>query len=370
MWVTADAGKSWQCASSRPAVPPAAKGGAWITRGLDVTVCHDCAFDRFDAKTVYCGYSDIGFIRSDDGGTSWTLSSTGSPWQNTFYEIVCDPARKGVLYAAASNHHGIPEWVYIENPKKTGGVVMSTDSGRTWKKISDDIPEAPATSIVMDPGSPPDARVLYVASCTQGVYKSTDGGQTWQLKSKGLPEDNKHVYMLKRHADGTLFVSITGNRKGREFPVLAGLYKSTDGAESWTCVTKSLPLHWTNGFDVHPADSKTIYLTAATIPGAAEGGVYKTADGGETWKMLPLDFDKTVQGYMHAYAVLVDPKRPSTVWLSTGTHGLFVSRDAGASWKEVKGIPFIGVLKTVLDPRSEGTLWVLTYGGGVWVGKP
>jgi hypothetical protein len=238
LFITRDAGKSWQSAQSKPAdvaQPPSAArkpGQAWTSTGLEVTVIHDLAFDPFDHSIVYGGWSDIGFLRSADRGTSWTLSSKGSPWTNTFYEILPDPARKGVLYAAASNHHGIPEWVYIENPKQTGGIVESLDGGRTWKKISDDIPESPATSICMDPTSPPEKRTLWAAVCTKGVYKSTDGGKSWQLKSKGLPEDNTHVYQVKRHGDGTLFVSITGRRKGREFLALAGLYKSTDGGEN------------------------------------------------------------------------------------------------------------------------------------------
>jgi len=62
--------------------------------------------------------------------------------------------------------------------------------------------------------------------------------------------------------------------------------------------------------------------------------------------------------------------RPDTVYLSTGTHGLFVSHDAGATWKSVNGIPFGGVLKVVLDPEEDRVIWVLTYGGGIWKGRP
>lgn len=370
LWITEDAGKTWRCGHSQPAKGQRVKGVAWTGNGLEVTVVHDVAFDPFDPNRIYGGWSDIGFLRSEDGGRSWFLSSTGSPWQNTFYEILPDPARKGVLYAAASNHHGIPAWPYVERMGPTGGVAMSTDSGVTWKKISDDIPESPATSIVMDPTSPPDARVLYVAVADQGVYKSVDGGKSWVMKSKGLPTDNKRVYQLKRFRDGTLFVSITAKRQGMTFPVLGGLYKSTDKGESWTSITQSVTIHWPAGFDVHPTDPNTIYLTASTIPGAAEGGLYKTTDGGKSWKHLELNFDTSLQGYIHAYAVLVDPQRPDRVYLSTGSHGLLISNDAGQTWQEVKGVPFTGVLKTVLDPRVPGRIWAGTYGGGIWRGTP
>lgn len=369
LFITRNAGKSWQSAQSKP-MGKREPGAAWTSTGLEVTVIHDLAFDPFDHKNVFGGWSDIGFLRSEDRGTSWTLSSKGSPWTNTFYEVLPDPARKGVIYAAASNHHGIPEWVYVENPKQTGGVALSDDGGRTWRKISDDIPESPATSICMDPTSPPDKRTLWVAVCTKGVYKSTDGGATWQLKSTGLPEDNRHVFQIKRHADGTLFVSITADRKGSKFPALAGLYRSIDGGENWTCITKDLGLHWTNGFDFDPADSKTIYLTSSAIPAGHDGGVHRTTDGGATWNKLELNVDKSLQGFIHVYAVLVDPKDTKSIYVSTGTHGLLVSRDAGATFKEVTGIPFSGILKTVLDPDEPGVIWALSYGGGIWKGKP
>ena len=379
IFITSNGGKSWFCGNSRPAKGKHAKGMAWQGTGLEVTVPHDLVFDPFERDKVHGGWSDIGYLRSEDRGKSWTLSSTGSPWTNTFYEILPDPKRKDVIYAAASNHHGIPAWSYIGIERKSsGGVVLSTDGGKTWRHISKDIPDTAVTTLCMDPTSPPDRRTLWAAAFRSGVYKSTDGGTTWQKKSKGLPEDNTHVYMVRRHPDGTLFVSITGKRSNLEFLAPAGVYRSTDGGESWTSIASSLkPLHagtkqpmpeglrWINGIEVDPRDSKVVYLTCSAIPRGHDGGAYKTTDGGKTWQDVTPKYDKAWQGYMHAYAVLVDPKRPDTVYLSTGTHGLFVSRDAAGTWKKIEEIPFNGVLKVVLDPHEEGVLWVLTYGGGI-----
>jgi photosystem II stability/assembly factor-like uncharacterized protein len=154
------------------------------------------------------------------------------------------------------------------------------------------------------------------------------------------------------------------------FVAPCGLYKSTDGGESWTSLTQTLDLRWINGFDVDPRDAKVLYVTSSAIPRGHDGGLHKTTDGGKTWTNVTPAYDKSWQGYMHAYAVLIDPQNPDTIYFSTGTHGLFISHDAGKTWKPVRGIPFNGVLKTVLDPHQKGVIWVLTYGGGIWRGKP
>ncbi len=370
LFITDDGGRSWFNGTSRPLKGKFVKGAAWVTTGLEVTVPHDLVVDPFDKNKIHGGWSDIGYLRSEDGGKSWTLSSAGSPWRNTFYEILPDPARRDTIYAAASNHHGIPAWSYIGVERRSsGGVVLSTNGGKSWRNISNGIPNTAVTSLCMDPASPPTSRILWAAAFRSGVYKSTDGGKTWQLKSNGLPADNTHVYMIRRHPDGTLFVSTTGKRSGLNFLAPSGLYKSTDGGESWSSITRSLALRWINGFELDPRDSKVAYLTCSAIPRGHDGGIHKTADGGKTWQDITPKYDKAWQGYMHAYAVLLDPKRPDRVYFSTGTHGLFMSRDAGETWKPVNGIPFNGILKTVLDPHEKGVIWVLTYGGGLWRGR-
>jgi len=61
-----------------------------------------------------------------------------------------------------------------------------------------------------------------------------------------------------------------------------GLWKSTDGGDSWKDITADQKLAWPTDFALNPEDENTIYLTAATIPGSAQGGGYKTTDGGKT----------------------------------------------------------------------------------------
>ncbi len=287
--------------------------------------------------------------------------------------LAFDPTVEGKAWAAMSNVHDIPHWTHIHDKVNgPGGVCVSTDHCRTWKKASAGLPDAPCTSIALDPASPVEARTLYVTMFGQGLYKSVDGGTTWERKSAGLPEDNKHVFLVKRHADGTLYVCVTGLRQDLKFSVLGGLYRSRDGGESWENVTAAQPLHWPVGFDLDLTDSRVIYLAAATIPSGREGGLYKTADGGGTWKRLLKDEDFAGHGgsdYVQAMFVTVDPRKPASVYLGTESQGLWHSSDAGETWRPLAGIPFGSIQRVAFDPREAGLIYVTTFGGGVWRGS-
>jgi photosystem II stability/assembly factor-like uncharacterized protein len=201
-----------------------------------------------------------------------------------------------------------------------------------------------------------------------GVYKSTDGGETWEKKSEGLGNPgNLHALMVRVHPKtGSLFCGVTAMRDGRNFPVPGGLWKSTDGGDTWTDLTKDLKLHWANGYTFDPNDENVIYLTAATIPNGREGGLYKTSDGGKTWTRLLKDEDFSVS-FVHGMFVNLHPDDPNMVYVGSSA-GLRVSRDAGSTWEDFRKIPFRICHNVTFDPNDRKTMWVTTFGGGVWKG--
>jgi len=378
IYITRDGGDTWQQAMNTPAGKQPDDGRPrFASNGLEVTSCWEYLFDPFERDRRYIAYTDIGFARSLDADKTWSWAARGCPWSNTFYKVVFDPAVKGRLYAATSNRHDIPHWTHTDanRPGHAGGVCVSDDHAQSWRVLGTGQPKLPCTYLCLDPKTTQEPLTLYATFYEGGVYKSTDSGQTWVKKSEGLGNPgNLHAYMVKVHPKtGDVFCSITAHRVGgRDFPVPGGLWKSTDGGGSWADITKTLGLKWPGGFALHPDDPNTIYLTAGTVPGGPQGGVYKTTDGGKTWARVigDADFAKSAPpGYVHCFFVNLHPDRPDWVYAGTGSHGLWLSQDAGKTWRRFDAIPFRACQNVAFDPEDRTVMYVTTFGGGVWRGR-
>ena len=372
--ITRDGGKTWTSSHTRRAEGQGAPGPGqrWLDNGLVVTTVWHYYIDPFQHNRHYIAYTDIGYARSEDAGKSWYWQH-GEPLRNTTYEIAFDPETPGKMWAAFADLHDIPNMNVISgrhySDRAGGGVGVSGDFGVTWRDTSAGLPGKPVASVVLDPRSPKEARVLYASCFEAGVYKSTDGGKTWIEKSDGLggEEGNLRACRLILHQDGTLFVLITAPTMGSKEGIAgAGLYRSRDGGEQWECITASHPLHWPKDFDVDPRDSKVIYLGAGDWPGFEEGGLYKTTDGGSTWKRIAREGPET-------FGATINPKQPDWVYmclteLAPGP-GLWLSKDGGETWAPFADLPFRNIQRINFDPDDPSVIYVCTFGGSVWKGS-
>lgn len=239
-------------------------------------------------------------------------------------------------------------------------------------------------------GVPGDPRTYYAATASGGVWKSSDGGASWRpifddqpISSIGsiavAPSDPNVVYV------GSGEANIRGNVAAGN-----GIYKSTDAGKTWTHVWKQEGQIGTMA--VHP---KNPDIAFAAVLGHAFGpnperGVYRTRDGGRTWEqVLKKDVDTG------ASDVALDPSNPNIVFagmwqarrrpweLTSGGpgSGLWVSRDGGDSWKQLKenGLPEgiwgkVGVAVAPSDGRriyalieaEKGGLFRSDDGGESW----
>jgi len=377
-YVTHDGGDTWFSAFTLPAAGETpGPGSAWDCNGLVVTTTWHYYIDPFESDRHYIAYTDIGFARSLDAGESWIWweGDKRPPWQNTCYELAFDPEIPGKMWGAFSTIHDIPNDNIISerhNSYGPGGVALSTDFAETWQVVATGLPDAPATSIVVDPNTPAGNRTLYLGVFEHGVYKSTDDGQTWTAKNNGLgAPDNMRVYRVILHPDGTLFALVTAKRVGGDYlHGGAGLYRSRDGAETWESITADLDLIWPKDFAVSPDSSDVIFLGAADGWGwpnpGGQSGLYRTTDGGVTWQRVAREGPQHFGAYFH-------PARPGWLYmtLTEGApgHSLWLSQDNGDTWRPMESFPFTNPQRVEFDRADPDTIYVTTFGASVLRGR-
>ncbi|MGA2590245.1 MAG: hypothetical protein ABSH32_10050 [Bryobacteraceae bacterium] len=363
---TTDGGANWDGVYSRR-VP----GGDWTTTGLDVTTNYGYHCDPFDSKRRFITYTDIGLFRSDDGGRSWDRSMNGVPqqWSNTAYWIEFDPQVRGLMWGVMSYTHDLPRpkmWRRQSALSFKGGVCRSEDGGRTWQPSNKGMPETAPTHILLDPTSPKNARVLYVAAFGRGVYKSSDGGRTWELKNNGITQKVPFAWRLARAADGALYVLIARRSEdGRIGDAGDGaVYRSVDGAATWSSVPLPAGVNGPNGLALDPRDPRRMYLAAwgrATGTHGEGGGIYLSTDAGQHWRVV-LDRDR------HVYDVTIDPRNANLLYASGFESSAWRSTDRGEHWTRIPGFNFKWGHRVIPDPEDPGKIYITTFGGSVWHG--
>jgi len=364
---TSDGGATWTAVYSRRV-----DDAGWTSTGLDVTTSYGIHFDPFDSKHQFITYTDIGLFRSEDGGNSWTSSTAGVPkdWLNTTYWIVFDPKVRGRMWSVNSWTHDLPRpkmWRHTSPQTYRGGVCRSDDGGKTWTKSNDGMQQAAATHILLDPTSPVDARVLYVAGFGRGVYKSSDGGRTWTLKNQGITQSEPFAWRLARTSEGTLYLVVA--RRSEDGTIAnvgdGALYKSVDGAEHWQQVSLPQGTNGPNGLAADPNTPSRLYLAAwarATGEHGEGGGVFLSEDGGDHWTQV-LDKDR------HVYDVTVDSEDPSIIYAAGFESSAWRSTDRGLHWKRIPGFNFKWGHRVLADPMDHSKIYITTFGGGVWHGS-
>ena len=281
-----------------------------------------------------------------------------------------------------------------------GGVWKTTDLGRTWKPIFDDQPTGSIGDIVVSPSNPQTIYVgsgeglqRPDLSVGDGIYKTTDGGKNWshiglreaqQIGGMAIDPINENRFFVAalghpygpnkergvyRTLDGgktwdqvlyidenTGAVQVTIDSKnsqivyavlwaGRQGPwengawngKESGLFKSTDGGNTWKKIIKGMPTAEQGlgriGFCVAPSDPNRLY---ATVEANQNGGIYRSDDAGENWYLLTKD--NRYYGRASDFAELkCDPTNADIVYSANVV--AWKSTDGGKNWKAFRGAP-------------------------------
>lgn len=365
-----DGGKTWKQVYTNKI------GSGWSSRGLDVTASYQIAFDPFNPEHCFIATTDIGLMESKDGGKAWSSATKGNGvprgWQNTTYWVIMDPQVKNKVWAAMSGTHDLPRpkmWRHKAVGTFGGGIVASDDGGKSWEPVSADLGESAVTHLLLDSASDPSSRILYACAFGKGVFKSTDGGKTWKKKNKGLPGNEPFAWrMEKGNKDGSLFLVIArrsddgsiGNEQD------GALYKSTDGAETWTKIILPVGMNGPMGLKVDPQDPETLVLSAwgraanDRFTPDSGGGIFRSPNGGKTWEHV-------LKSDQHIHDITYDSR--IAVFYACGFNGsAYRSEDKGESWQRIKGYNFKWGKRVEPDPRNPEKIFIITFGGGVWYG--
>jgi photosystem II stability/assembly factor-like uncharacterized protein len=214
------------------------------------------------------------------------------------------------------------------------GVYKSADGGRTWRNMGLRSSRQIARIIV----DPVDFNVVYVAALgdlwsaggERGVYKTTDGGETWH-QVLGVDEQTGATELVIDPNNNKVLYAATYQRQRQPWGMNGGgpgsaIWKTTDGGAHWTKLENGIPAGPKGriGMDIWRANPNVVY---ARIEHPTDGGVYRTDDGGASWRKLSAENPRP----MYFSQIRVDPKTDSRVYMLGVS--LHISDDGGRTWR-------------------------------------
>ncbi|MBP6823675.1 MAG: glycosyl hydrolase, partial [Acidobacteria bacterium] len=283
-------------------------------------------------NTFYFGGVGGGVFKTTDGGENWIPVSDGQPFgTGTVGAIAVSESDPNTVYV------GMGEACIRGNFSHGDGVYKSTDAGKTWKRVG--LEDSRIVSRIRIHPKNPD--LVFVAALghaagtneERGVFRSKDGGKTWERK---LFKSNKAgaVDLSMDPSNPNVLFAAIWEAKRTPYSLESGgpdsgLWKSTDGGDTWTDISRNpgLPKGTLGriGVTVSPADSDRIYA----IVEANDGGVFRSNDAGATWSKVNEGRNLRQRAWYYTH-IFADPKNADTMYvLNTG---LYKSIDGGRTY--------------------------------------
>lgn len=282
--------------------------------------------------TFYMGATGGGVWKTDDYGINWRNVSDGFFNTPSIGAIQVYQQNPDIVYVGTGSD-GIRSNVIIGK-----GVYKSIDAGENWQHIGlknagligavEIHPENPDIVLVAAIGNP------FKANKERGVYKTTDGGESWTqtlfiADTVGVadiefaPDNPDIIYAAAWRTERKPWTIISGGENG-------GIYKSTDGGDSWTKKENGLPSGIIGKIDlaVSKADPKRLYALVEAID--KTGGIFRSDDYGETFVRIN-DEMRLLNRPFYYCNIEANPVNPDALFINTG--GYYHSVDAGVSWE-------------------------------------
>ncbi len=318
-----------------------------------------------DRNLFYHGHSSGGVWKTEDAGQYWLPISDGQINVGSIGAMAISPTNPNILYVGT----GEPQ---LRDCVSWGdGMYKSTDGGKTWAhiglkktmnisrvRVHPENPDLVYVSVIGNPFGP---------SKDRGIYRSKDGGKTWrQIFFKHEQAGVIDLVMSENEPD-TLYAST--------FEILrktwildaggpnSGVFKSTDGGNTWTDLTKNAGLPDGDWGRVGLAHSKKMPNRISALIDSKEGnGLYRSEDGGKTWKFLS-NHTGIIQRPFYYHHLYASPHDGDELWVLSNK--LWQSLDGGETWQQRSGTKD-DFHDMAFDPKDSDRM-IITHDGGAMV---
>jgi len=333
VWKTTNAGETWTPIFDRE---PIASIGAMAVAPSDPNVIYVGSGEADMREAITYGN---GMYKSTDAGSTWT--HIGLEDSQQIGRVLVDPQNADIVFAAALGH------AYAPNAQR--GVFRSTDGGKNWERVLFKDENTGAIDLGFDPR---DSRIIYASLWAtrrppwnvyppsygpgSGLYKSTDGGNTWdQIAGHGLPSEGL----------GRIGIAVAPTEPDRVYLVVdakqGGVYRSDDAGQNWV-LTDPEPRIWGRGWyfgaiTVYPKNPDIVYVCNTST--------YRSVDGGKSFDAI-----KGAPGGDDYHSLWIDPDDPNRMILSSD-QGVVISVDGAKSWTSWYNQPTAQLYHVITDNR-------------------
>jgi photosystem II stability/assembly factor-like uncharacterized protein len=282
--------------------------------------------------TYYMGATGGGVWKTTNGGVSWANVSDGFFNTGTIGAITVAESDSNIIYAGTGESP-----VRGVSTSHGDGVYKSTDAGRTWVHLGLEKTRQ-ISKITVHPADPD---IVYVgaqggpwaASEDRGVYRSADGGASWERVLFVNTDTGVSFLSMDATNPRVIYAGMWDHRREpwnvRSGGPGSGLYKTSNGGDSWEKLEKGLPkLMGNTGISVSRANPDRVWAMIEAV----DGGVYRSDDAGETWKHVNDDPGIRDRGWYYTH-IFADPQDENTVYVLAAS--MVKSVDGGVTFEGV-----------------------------------